>query len=348
MKTIISPVLSVYLDMMRFGAALVVVFHHIWHIVFPGFPLPWPGHSAVVVFFVLSGFVIAHAVSKPGVTLHHYVTHRLLRIMPVTVAALLLSVLLGVLAGDQDLTGTGEPGINTPAFWQAISANLVFIGQSWMTLRPPYNLPFWSLNFEVWYYVIFGAAVFAPRGWRMPAIVLTALLAGPKILLLFPVWLLGVAIYRTSYRPGLAASRILFAVTTVLALLFIWLDIAVAIRRVMESHWPELMSHADGSGQFIGDFLLGLLVAGNFLSIGGMSNDLRFLLKLDPLIKYLSSFTFSIYLFHMPLFVLLWNVMGIRSSSAILCALGVTIYCLAELTERRTVFFRNLAAPRPA
>ena len=80
----------------------------------------------------------------------------------------------------------------------------------------------------------------------------------------------------------------------------------------MEAHWPVLMSHADGSGQFIVDFLLGLLVAINFLSVAGMSGDLRFLLKFDPWVKYLSSFTFSNYLFHMPLFVFLWYGLGIR------------------------------------
>jgi peptidoglycan/LPS O-acetylase OafA/YrhL len=63
-------------------------------------PLPWPGHSAIVVFFVLSGFVITHAVNKPGTTLRHYVTHRLLRIMPVTILALLLSVALAAYAGQ--------------------------------------------------------------------------------------------------------------------------------------------------------------------------------------------------------------------------------------------------------
>lgn len=56
--------LSLYLDAVRFLAALVVLLHHTWPLLFPDFPLPWPGHSAVVVFFVLSGYVIAHA-SRP-------------------------------------------------------------------------------------------------------------------------------------------------------------------------------------------------------------------------------------------------------------------------------------------
>ena len=56
--------LSLYLDLVRFLATVAVLLFHLWPQWFPGFPLPWPGHAAVIVFFVLSGFVIAHAYAE--------------------------------------------------------------------------------------------------------------------------------------------------------------------------------------------------------------------------------------------------------------------------------------------
>lgn len=91
MKPGITQGLSLYLDLIRFLSAVVVVLHHTWPIVFPSFPLPWPGHSAIVTFFVLSGYVIAHS-ARPEVGLRAYAYNRIARILPVTLAAMMLSV----------------------------------------------------------------------------------------------------------------------------------------------------------------------------------------------------------------------------------------------------------------
>ena len=48
-----SPTLSLYLDLTRFAAALVVVLGHSWLVLYPSYPLHWPGPPAVIVFFVL-------------------------------------------------------------------------------------------------------------------------------------------------------------------------------------------------------------------------------------------------------------------------------------------------------
>ena len=105
----LMPVLSVYLDLVRFAAALTVMLHHVWPTVFPDRPLPWPGHDAVVVFFVLSGLVIAHAVDRPGRTVADYCQHRIARIGPVAFPALLLSAAIA--------PWTGAPSPSTPSTW---------------------------------------------------------------------------------------------------------------------------------------------------------------------------------------------------------------------------------------
>ena len=66
-----KPALSLYLDAVRFGAAMVVYLGHLAlasdpAFVSPGFSAALSGvaaciDEAVIIFFVLSGFVIAHA-----------------------------------------------------------------------------------------------------------------------------------------------------------------------------------------------------------------------------------------------------------------------------------------------
>ena len=149
--------LSVYFEIVRFTAALVVLLSHAWPIFFPASPLPWPGHDAVVVFFVLSGYVISHASETKDTTLWRYVLSRTSRILCVTIPALLLGAVVAVYVG-------------TPAADIAIPSllNAVFLGQSWtLNVGPPENAPYWSLCYEVWYYAIFGAAFYltGSRRW---------------------------------------------------------------------------------------------------------------------------------------------------------------------------------------
>ncbi|WP_313030303.1 hypothetical protein [Massilia alkalitolerans] len=55
-------------------------------------------------------------------------------------------------------------------------------------------------------------------------------------------------------------------------------------------------------------------------------------------IRYLASFTFSAYLFHTPLSALYTEGM----SPLVFYGLIVSVFLLAELTERRVKFYRNL------
>jgi peptidoglycan/LPS O-acetylase OafA/YrhL len=59
-------------------------------------------------------------------------------------------------------------------------------GASWtLSAQSGSNLPFWSLNYKAWYYVLFGAAAFLHGRQRILALIAAALLAGLKSLLYF-------------------------------------------------------------------------------------------------------------------------------------------------------------------
>jgi len=193
--------LSLYLDLVRFAAALVVVLSHAWLVLFPRYPLHWPGPAAVIVFFVLSGFVIAYVTDRGERSLADYALDRLSRLWSVALPALGFGLALSPFVSQSVFM----PELAETNAALRTAANTVFMAQTWfLDLAPPLNGPFWSLNYEAWYYAIFGVWSYLPRTFRVPVAIFLSLIAGPKILLLMPCWLLGVLIYRTMQRRRLS------------------------------------------------------------------------------------------------------------------------------------------------
>jgi peptidoglycan/LPS O-acetylase OafA/YrhL len=321
----IPPVLSIYLDLVRFLAAVIVVLYHTWKQFFPESQIKWPGHEAVVVFFVLSGYVIAHAASRPGMTLFIYVQHRIARIIPVAWVALFLALVLSIQKGEYPVRAT--------------LANLVFLAQSGVGwIEAPINPPFWSLNYEVWYYVIFAAWLYAPRQHRTALTALAMLMAGPKILLLLPVWLMGVWLYRRMPALGEGTAALLFIATLGAASALCWLNVSDIFRSWLYREFvPAWRLHY--STQFIYDILLGVVVSIHFASVAALEKTFSKLIRFERPIRYLAGFTFSIYVFHAPLGELYEHGM---SPFLFYGELALCIFLLAQMTERRTAFFRRL------
>jgi peptidoglycan/LPS O-acetylase OafA/YrhL len=338
-----SASLSLYLDLVRFLAALAVLLFHLWPQWFPGFPLPWPGHAAVIVFFVLSGYMIAHAAHQPGVDLRTYFQHRAARILSVALPALLLSVLVAPFAGSEPIHSSGPMDLGPAAFWGRIVASLLFVAQSWnLTLAPPYNQPYWSLCYEVWYYVMYGAWLFAPRRWRWPALLLAALCAGPKILLLAPVWLLGVATWHCRKRLPENAALVFFFGFMLAGLLLFWFDVSVLLRNRLLVYWPSAIQQLHESALFLGDTLMGIAVAGNFLGAAALGERLKPLFCVERPVRFAASYSFSIYLYHMPLAVLLWNGFELRSPFQMAAVLAAMLLALGMLTEHQLPLCRRV------
>lgn len=337
----LPPLLSVYLDFVRLGAALVVVLHHCWPLLFPARALPWPGHEAVVVFFVLSGLVIAHATNRPGMTARLYGVHRAARVASVAVPALLLSGAICVAARGAGL-GDAAPGVSdmSDAAWRLL-ANVGFVAQNWrLDVSPPLDAPFWSLNFEIWYYALFGAWLFLDGHRRTAAILAISVIAGPKILLLLPVWLLGVAVYW--HRPNLGARTALavFLLTALLACAVSFGHMSIWLRIHMAACWPGAMAALHGANQFLGDWLLGLLVAANFAAAACLGRFGAVLLRAAGPIRWAAGCTFSAYLYHMPLLAGAVLLLHLRGAAALLAVLAGVV-ALAEVSERRVSAVRR-------
>lgn len=329
----IAPGLSLYLDLIRFLAAVSVVLYHTWRLFDPASTVKFPGHEAVVVFFVLSGYVIAHAASRPGMTLALYAQHRLARIVPVAWLALLLALALALALALPSLAG-GE-AVLLPTL-----ANMVFMAQAgWGWMEAPLNPPFWSLNYEVWYLIIFAVWLFARR-YRWLWLALAAALAGPKILLLMPIWLMGVALYHRMPTLGRGTALLLFVVTAAAAAALCWLNVSDLWRdwlyRVVPPFW-----RAHYSTQFLYDTVLGVIVAANFAAVASLGAMLDKLRSIEMPIRHLASVTFSLYVFHGPIADVLSKVLHLTSAPLFYGAMAVCVFALAQVSELRTGWYRK-------
>jgi peptidoglycan/LPS O-acetylase OafA/YrhL len=338
----IPPALSLYLDLTRFTAALLVVLSHAWLVLLPAHPLHWPGPAAVIVFFVLSGFVIAYVTDGHDCTLADFTLNRLSRLWSVALPALVFGVVLFHFAGRSVFSPEPADG----GTWLRTGVNALFIGQAWfLNVAPPLNGPFWSLNYEAWFYAIFGAWVYMRRPARAPVAIALAILAGPKILLLMPCWLLGALVYWNIERWSLSekAATFLWACSLVLAVLLVKSAIGTTLHDAFEAGWPRTAGLLAFSGYPLTDYALAVLVALNFYAAAHAHRLMGLLLPVGKLIRLLASFTLTIYLFHLPLLILYWDVLHTPPWFCAV-ALSASIVGLGYLTEHRRRDLRAMLA----
>ena len=191
--------MSLVLDTLRILAATAVFLGHTnfpWF--FGGGEIgPNNGQDYVVIFFVLSGFVIAWSIDrKKELTFSQYTFDRLTRLWSVALPALIVGVALDFWGRSINLETYQH--IFAARYLEAkILVSSVFMHESWFfSVRPGSNGPFWSLSYEFLYYMIFGSIMLLPSlKCKLIGGLLWILIAGPKILLLFPCWLIGCLAY---------------------------------------------------------------------------------------------------------------------------------------------------------
>jgi peptidoglycan/LPS O-acetylase OafA/YrhL len=138
----VTPLLSVYCDLVRFGAALVMLLGHAWTIPFPNHPLRWPGTQAVVVFFVLSGFVIAFVADGREKAFVEYALRRAARVWSVAIPAILLAGIITFAVGTSKISVAAPPTTSLADLVGRSVTNLLFLGQLWtLDIQSPISLP---------------------------------------------------------------------------------------------------------------------------------------------------------------------------------------------------------------
>lgn len=297
---------STYLDLMRAVASFVVLVGHAAEIfTMQGVPL-W-GHQAVMLFFVLSGYVISHTATTRETDLQTFLVARFARLWSVLGPAILLTLVCDGIG--RTLAIHPESYAHIPADYPLVRliAILTFTSESWVSIQPFSNGAAWSLCVEFWYYLLFAAAMFIrSRHQRLATLVLLALLAGHKALLLLPVWLMGVALSRCLplRRLSTLSNVVLFTVAGGIAV-WIMADRMYDPAIDLSSSWfsPFINTQLAQARVFWLDWAFGILVGAHLLGARVTAQYLP-LERFSGPIKRCAGVSFAAYLFHMPLLVM--------------------------------------------
>ena len=327
--------LSLHLDVLRVLAAMVAVLCHLGQVPVDGLGVfsgvsQW-GHQAVMVFFVLSGFVIHHAARSGDQTFESFATSRITRIYSVVIPCIALTVLcdqIGMrLAPGLYTYFEIEQAQGSPA--ARVLWSLFMLNESWLRLRMFSNLPYWSLCFEVWYYVLFAAWFYCAGRTRVVVIAVACLLAGPRILLLLPVWIMGALAYRETvsakWRVGVAGLAFLQPI----AVIGVWFTVDLPV--------PAAVS----------DYVVGLSVAAHLMAAKRLDGVLYAAQKrFEPVVRWVAARSFTLYLLHMPLMYLLMaaceplagvTIVGVPVSGVVVAfgTIGLPLLVAAPMENQR-------------
>lgn len=226
----LTPAASAHLDLIRGLAAWAVMWDHLRGLFFVDFRLVSRsssllkviylftgfGNEAVLVFFVLSGFLISSAIlgrrASGTWSWRDYVIDRASRLYVVLIPGLLFGLSWDRL-GSSIFFSTGIYSHPLENFGSAIVqarmgigtflGNLVFL-QTIIVPTFGSNGPLWSLANEFWYYVLFPVVLAAAIAWKMRSILsavaftilaaLAAVFVGWQILAGFIIWSAGTAL----------------------------------------------------------------------------------------------------------------------------------------------------------
>jgi peptidoglycan/LPS O-acetylase OafA/YrhL len=310
-----------FINCSRWLAAFLVLIHHVRHIVFADYRdvihrgllikgfyfLTGLGHESVVVFFVLSGFLVGGLSVQRTVSadfkLIPYFSHRFARIYTVLIPALLIGGILDYF-GSRYLDGahlySNSPLYHTTTLNYVIKDRInikTFLDNIFMlqeSVVPTFgsNGPLWSLADEWWYYMIFAAVMvfifYKSKVVKVACVCAILILFGLlsySVLLWLGVWALGVVSWYY-WKSPLPKPRPLVAL-----LVFVG---ALALSRL--SHSSESTEADNLLLSFRRDLVLGVgysVLLASMLAREGKS----FYASAN---KKLADFSFSLYLYHFP------------------------------------------------
>lgn len=299
---------SLLISLLRGAAALEVAAAHLRAEFFPGLrsmddPPAWYqalafltgfAHQAVVVFFLISGWLVGGSLwnkyGKPQ-ALTLYAIDRLTRLWTVLVPTFLLMTAIGIVSGQVNPRAV-DFATDNPYSLTVMLANLLGL----QTISVPQfggNYPLWSLANETWYYVLAPLLLVMLHGRQWPARVATGLLiAGIAALLplavtlYFCIWLLGAAFSRVRIDCSRGIQALIACSVLVLAMFF----------RLTGDNDDQTIA------SFPQDLLISLAV---LLLLSALMGKADFsqgrARRLHAVAKGLSSFSFTLYVVHVPL-----------------------------------------------
>jgi peptidoglycan/LPS O-acetylase OafA/YrhL len=310
---------SPFLYFSRWLAALVVVLSHMRAIAFPAFNqlseggiffkffyfVTSLGHEAVMIFFILSGYLIGGEIMKEmknnNFTWRIYLTKRMVRLYIVLIPALILTAIFDNIGYNfYNQIGSYDRFFdNTKESLEVFFLNLFMLQHSHGPIFGS-NDPLWSLAYEFWYYLLFPLIMqlFFVKSKKIKIasigfILCILSIVSWEIIWYFFIWLLGVVIWFIRYRKVYS-----FVVTPYFfTMLFV---ISIVLSRYYKGYFNDVL---------VGMSYVMLVLYFTY----GIHKDsiIKNLLYWNGH-KKLADFSYSLYLLHFPIMVLIFNILYIN------------------------------------
>jgi peptidoglycan/LPS O-acetylase OafA/YrhL len=312
--------------------------------------------ESVAVFFILSGYLVGGQVLRQTVdgrfSWGDYLAKRITRLWPVLVVGVLATALV------DGLSEWLFPGAVLGA-WSSHApvVALCNIGFLQIARCETYgsNDALWSISYEFWFYIIFAGLGYmvmslARRQWSRSltgavAVAITLVAFGPQLLTLIPAWLLGAVVAWSAGRYGhqlvTTASANVLRILTACGVVLCALGLAAS--NVLRPSEPI---------QFA---LIGITVAPVvfLVSLTDPAARARRLSPIVTVLAWLGSWSFSIYVFHLPIVRLLAlylasvgrypGLIGVAVVYLLGAVATVCVYPLWAISEKWTPQMRQLA-----
>ncbi|MFM1794196.1 MAG: hypothetical protein RL642_581, partial [Bacteroidota bacterium] len=320
-----------WIDLLRFLCALLVVLAHyrgnffVAYGLLPEYQKTFPvqvfylftrfGEEPVLVFFVLSGFLVGGRTLEKALNAEiepkAYFIDRSVRILLPLLASSILVVILQIVKRGaipfEDIIGS-------------------FIGLQGTLTESSFNPPLWSLAYEIWFYILIGCVLFFMRGHRIyKLIAIVPFLLGLYVfsllnLLYLFVLLIGLLSYfikKNSHSTG--------AITTWALLILILLSFLVlqtlTVSKSIDFGYLKFVDKGTASIFLAG--VTGLLIS----HIVGFVPKSHLASTINKIGSKLSQFSYSLYLTHYPLMEFL-SFLGVPKSEEI-SFVSVSAYIIA-------------------
>ncbi|HPF78036.1 MAG TPA: acyltransferase [Alphaproteobacteria bacterium] len=355
-----TPRFSLYLDFMRFFAALVVFVSHFAYarftdgdyLIIRELNL---GSDAVVFFFVLSGLVISYTTEVKDKTLRQYSFNRLTRLYSVAIPALVLTIVFDTVG--QSLAPENYAGWWYHAapmgeqLWRGLSFSNQWLSQNF---RIGTNGPYWSLSYEAAYYILF-AVLFFVSGHKKYLIALPLIFVfGLSVMLLFPIWLLGIWTYKQIKADTL--PRLYAWPCAVLPPLIYAALLAMHIPKyflVLTKLWlgedfvNDTLAFSD---EFIWNYIIAQLISFHLIGVAALTRRKEKSVSETraKIIRWLAGATFTIYVVHYPTLqffdtLIPENIMPLMRHALLFASALAFCFIFAEISERRLKQMRSLS-----
>lgn len=284
------------------------------------------GTSAVIIFFVLSGYLVAGSLhrnySNGKWDKYNYLSSRLSRLWIVFIPCLLMTLVLDQLGyrispefyrGDLSGEIYSGPKGNTDWSLSTFIGNILFLQTIYFPVFGS-NGPFWSLANEFWYYILFPFLFFIfidkkNKFLYFVFFIVICIFVGWDVIKLFPIWLLGYLsfVFKDSFFLNILQKNKYISLGGVLV--FVGAVFVVRILGIQDS--------------LFGYYLIGILssmlifslhhpIFCNFKNISG----------------FISKISYSLYLVHFPILTFIFTCTGLVRYNSILSGFLIFLFSI--------------------